>query len=275
MSPPISKEWWLAAALTSGSVPAALGQPAAAPQERQVGVVTTVKPGAAGQPGTLNYAPLVTNGTRDLPITNNTDAPMHVMFTDQSSITLGPKSAMVVKLYEHDAQKKSGNVVIELAQGLMRYVGGQISKRSGAQIRTATATIGIRGGIGMFGPQGAFFLFGQQMQGTDNSGNTQTINRPGFGFGFSNGVMGPAQRSDINQLNGFLTSLGLPPATQLQPSGPPATGRTIFDRFNVAGNTNNLYSTNQNNTFTNPNTGGAGGSKNLRDTSGGSNPTQS
>jgi len=251
MSPPISKEWWLAAALTGASVPAALGQPATAPQ-RQIGVVSAVKPGAQGQPGTVTYAPLVKDGTRDQPIRNDTDGPMHVLFTDQSAITIAPKSALVIKLYEHDAQKKTGNVVIEMAVGLMRYVGGQISKRNGAEIRTSTATIGIRGGISTIDVQGngqtsATFLFGQQMTMTHNSGSSNTITRPGFGSSIGSGGMGPITRTDPNALRTTLNQLGGGGGGGGGGGQPGGGGAGL--NINVSGQTNNDLANNRLNTL--------------------------
>ena len=260
MSPPISKEWWLAAALTSASVPAALGQPATTGPQRQVGVVTSVKSGA------VTYVPLIGDGTRDLPVTNNTDAPMHVMFTDQSAVTIGPKSAMVIKLYEHDAQKKTGNVVIEMAQGLMRYVGGQISKRNGATIRTGTATIGIRGGITVVERENnqtkAHYLFGQSMRVTDNSGNTQTVTRPGFGVTSSSVGVGSPTRTNLNEFSQLTNRLGGDPPGRTatgatQPGGAPP-GQLLGTGINVAGGSTGPGSTlgnNQIRTVTNPNSG--------------------
>lgn len=170
MSPPISKEWWLAAALTGAAATPALGQQVASIDRKQIGVVTSVQPGAPGQPGSVQSAPLVADGTRDQRITNDTNAPMHVMFADQSAITIGPNSAVILKDFNYNAEQKSGNIALELTKGVMRVVGGFISKKNPVSVVTKTATIGVRGGISIVRADDdkteAAFLYGDAMEVT-------------------------------------------------------------------------------------------------------------
>lgn len=171
MSPPISKEWWVAAALTGAAATPAFGQQQLASIDRkQIGVVTSMVPGAAGQPGRMQSAPLVSDGTRDQRIVNDTDRPMHVMFADQSAMTIGPKSAVTLKDFNYNADTKSGNIAVELTKGVLRMVGGLITKKNPAVITTQTATIGIRGGIGIISAEDtdttAAFLYGDAMEVT-------------------------------------------------------------------------------------------------------------
>jgi hypothetical protein len=209
MSPPISKDWWIAAALTSAALPGAIAQQGSplAPS----GVITTTEP---GKPPLVQ--PLVVEAVRGQKIVTGPNQTVHVLFPDQSAATVGPNSEMTLVQLEYDARNKNGNIAVDLAKGFLRVVGGFVSKRNGFMVRTPTATIGVRGGISVIGTgdQGtqAQFLFGQEMQVTGINGGIQNIYRPGFGvfIGFD-GFPGPPFRPP-------------PPPPPQAPSGPPAVG---------------------------------------------------
>ena len=61
MSPPIHKDWWLAAALTGATLPTALAQQPASADRPQTGVVTSVTQGTTRSAGT---APIYIDNTR-------------------------------------------------------------------------------------------------------------------------------------------------------------------------------------------------------------------
>lgn len=71
-----------------------------------------------------------------------------VLFLDQTSLTIAPNSEIVLDRYIYDPESDSGEMTVTVLKGAMRFVGGRISKTSPATIRTSTATIGIRGGMG-------------------------------------------------------------------------------------------------------------------------------
>lgn len=71
-----------------------------------------------------------------------------VLFLDQTSLTIAPNSEVVLDKYVYDPDSDSGEMTVTVLKGAMRFVGGRISKTSPATIRTSTATIGIRGGMG-------------------------------------------------------------------------------------------------------------------------------
>jgi hypothetical protein len=77
---------------------------------------------------------------------NNTIA--EVKLTDGTRMTVRPNSNIVLTSVKYNAeQPDSGNLVLSLFKGGLRAITGLISKNTNntAQIRTATATIGIRG----------------------------------------------------------------------------------------------------------------------------------
>lgn len=71
-----------------------------------------------------------------------------VLFLDQTSLTIAPNSEVVLDKYVYDPDSDSGEMTVTVLKGAMRFVGGRISKTSPATIRTPSATIGIRGGMG-------------------------------------------------------------------------------------------------------------------------------
>jgi hypothetical protein len=233
MSPPIHKDWWLAAALTGAAVPAALGQtaPAAGADRNAAGQVTSVAPA-----GGLSSAPLYIDNARQQRIVNNTAAPMHVLFSDQSAITVAPNSEVVVRDYRFDTQTRAGNIVLELTRGLLRVVGGQISKRTATQVSTPTATIGVRGGISLVQADAqntqAVFLFGEQMTvgGNAPGGAGTLVDRPGWGASVGPNTPPATGKVDPGTLNQLLGSFGTPAGAGLPPvagAGTPAGASTL------------------------------------------------
>ncbi|MES2913343.1 MAG: FecR domain-containing protein [Pseudomonadota bacterium] len=240
---PISNDLLLAAALTS-AVPAVLAQPAPNAGVPRTGVATTVK-AAPARTSTTMYI----DGTTNQRLTTDATSTMHVLFSDQSAVTLGPNSEMTIAKYEFNPQAKQGQILLDLTKGLLRVVGGLISKNTATMVRTSTATIGIRGGISVIERQpnqvNATFLFGQGMAATDGNGNTQSVTRPGFGTNFGDGQPpSNPQRVSANDLSRQLTQLNTPPSGNpggnTQPGGAPpgqllSTGNTLSDPNNPAG----------------------------------------
>lgn len=206
MSPPISKDWWVAAAITGAALPAAIGQTAPAATRQPAGVISGAQ---AGQPASVQ--PLYMDAASGQRVVTGPGQTVHVLFPDQSALTVGPNSDITISRLEYDARNKNGSIVLDMTRGLLRVVGGFISKRNEIQVRTATATVGIRGGITIMESNGqngsAHFLFGQRMRVSGSDGQSQTITRAGFGTNFGGGGGGGGGisspfRSNLNQLLG-------------------------------------------------------------------------
>jgi hypothetical protein len=201
MSPPIPRDWWLAAALTSATVPTVLAQ--SAPGDRRPsGVLTTVAV-EAGRTSSSS-APLFIDSAQGQKLTTGPNTTLHVLFPDQSALTVAPNSELVITRFEFDSRTKQGNVLIDMSRGLLRVVGGLISKNNPTRVRTPTATIGIRGGISTVdvgtGTQSTF-LFGDSMSVEGSNGDTTNVNRPGFGVIVGpDGIPLPPFRADVNEL---------------------------------------------------------------------------
>lgn len=81
-------------------------------------------------------------------IETSADGGGQVLFLDQTSLTITKNSLIVLDKYVYDPVSDTGELGISVLKGAMRMVGGRITKKKAALIRTPSATIGIRGGIG-------------------------------------------------------------------------------------------------------------------------------
>jgi hypothetical protein len=244
MTPPISKDWWLAAALSTATVPATMAQsPAAAGAANRTGVVTAVAPGGkvTGNNELMVVGSNIVPGQR---LRTDAGGPMHVLFMDQSALTLGPDAELTIDEFTFDPGTRQGRIRLGLVKGVVRVVGGQISKNTATTITTAHGKIEILGGITVVETNGSntsgTFLFGQGMQVTDNSGNTQTVTRAGFGASIVGNTITTPTRTPVNELNRMLQRLeSSPPAGNMASNPPPAPPGQLLSTGNTPGGANN------------------------------------
>ena len=245
MTPADAKDWWLAAAaLSSAFIPSAQAQDKPAIVPEKAGVVSGVQPGVKS---TTNERVIYvgSDAYRGEKFVTDASGSLHILFMDQSSMTLGPNSELTIDEFVYDPNAKKGKIGVSLASGLLRVVGGQISKSNETTVKTASGTIGIRGGISVVQSQGqttnATFMFGQQMRATDNNGNTQTVTRPGFGVSSSGNGVSPPNRTPPTQLTQVLAqfenSNSNQPNIVNQPS-PAPTGQLVSTGDRPNNNTN-------------------------------------
>jgi len=106
-----------------------------------------------------------------------------VLFLDQTSLTIAPNSEIVLDQYVYDPDSQTGELVVSVLSGAMRFVGGRISKKNPAVIKTPTATIGIRGGMGSVSVQNGaetLYMHVAGLSSTITSGDQElTITREG------------------------------------------------------------------------------------------------
>jgi hypothetical protein len=105
-----------------------------------VGFVQT--PGAA--PRALGQGALVAEGDT---LTTGKDSFAILKLTDGTRMTVRPNTELVMNTYRYEPAAQTGSMVFGLLRGGLRTLTGLIAKSSpdAAKIRTATATIGIRG----------------------------------------------------------------------------------------------------------------------------------
>ncbi|MCX7899062.1 MAG: FecR family protein [Methylocystis sp.] len=105
-----------------------------------------------------------------------------IVFNDSSTMTIGRNSAVTVDHFVYSGA--GGRQGVSLAKGVMRFVGGGVSHQSGANIRTPTASIGVRGGSAMMrlgGACGTLVVHQYGLVDVAGAGSAQTLRRPGYG----------------------------------------------------------------------------------------------
>ena len=116
-------------------------------------------------------------------VTTQANDRAHLVFLDGTSITIGPNSRLTIDSFVYDPNSKQGSLALSAGAGILRIVGGKISKTQAITINTPSSNIGVRGGIAVIDVQPAqtraAFLFGRDMTVSAQS-QTQTVTRPGY-----------------------------------------------------------------------------------------------
>jgi hypothetical protein len=117
-----------------------------------------------------------------------------IVFNDSSTMTVGRNSSVVIDDFVYNGS--GGSQGVSVAKGVMRFVGGGVSHGSGANFKTPTASIGVRGGSFMVLLGGECEALVYHQNGVTEvagvQGDSQILNRPGFGVcARSSGVSEP------------------------------------------------------------------------------------
>ncbi|OJV71209.1 MULTISPECIES: FecR domain-containing protein [unclassified Hydrogenophaga] len=241
MTPPISKDWWLAAALSTAALPTTMAQAPSASANR-TGVVTAVAPGGTvtGNNEVMVVGSSVLPGQR---LRTDANGQLHLLFLDQSALTLGPDSELTIDEFRFDPATRQGQIRLGLAKGVVRVVGGQISKNTATVIATPHGKLELLGGIALAETNSdrtsGIFLFGQQMRATSNSGDTTTITRPGFGVDLSGTSMSTPRPPPTSDLNALLNRLESRPTNTGNANPPPAPAGQLLSTGNRPGGASN------------------------------------
>ena len=115
-------------------------------------------------------------------VTTSANDRAHLVFLDGSSLTVGPNAQLTIDKFVFDPATKTGELAINASKGVLRLVGGKISKGQPITITTPSSTIGIRGGITILDVKPrqteSTFVFGKDMT-VRGAGRTQVATRPG------------------------------------------------------------------------------------------------
>jgi hypothetical protein len=165
----------------------ALGASGALAQER-VGVSSAVNPDVTGAaPGAAARQVVIGQDVVfNERFTTGALGQTQLLFLDESAMTIGPNSDLTIDQFVYDAKSGTGQLAMSASRGLLRFVGGKLSKQEeGVSLRTSTATLAVRGGAFLLdltteGRMEAIFIYGRALTVTGAGGVTQTLHRPGF-----------------------------------------------------------------------------------------------
>jgi hypothetical protein len=181
-------------------------------QER-VGVNSAVNPDATGaSPGQV-ARPLVIGQevVYNERITTAVAGQTQLLFLDESAMSIGPNSDLTIDQFVCDPRSGTGKLAMTTTRGLLRYIGGKLSKQDDAVIvRATSATLAMRGGAFLLnqapgGSLEAVFIYGNGLTVTGVTGGTETLRRPGFavsitGPGAAPSTPFPVPRGQLAQL---------------------------------------------------------------------------
>ena len=84
------------------------------------------------------------NVVRRETVSTGRDSAAKIVFVDQTNLSIGPQARIVLDELVFPGDAARGRAVVNLTEGAFRFVSGLLPKEN-YEIRTATATIGIRG----------------------------------------------------------------------------------------------------------------------------------
>jgi hypothetical protein len=160
---------------------------AASASAQEVGKASAVNPAATANLRTISIGTSIEHKER---IKTTTQGSVQLLFLDKTSMTIGPNSDLVIDEYVYDPNAGSGKLAATLGKGALRFVGGQISHRGEAEIKTADAVIGIRGGVALITKAAQTSVFSGYGNVTVTSGGASVSLPPG-GFTQTQGAGNP------------------------------------------------------------------------------------
>ena len=154
-------------------VPFAMASGELAGQEVETaGVAGAIKPSVEGDVAGEDSRVLFVGSDifRNELIKTGEEGTAHLMFADQSSLTIGPNSEVIIDRFVYQPETGTGELALSASVGVLRFVGGALSKSGNVTVTTPSGTIGIRGGVMVVeitagGETYAFFLYGDELTG--------------------------------------------------------------------------------------------------------------
>ena len=156
--------------------------------EQRVGVNTAVNPDASGTPPGAPTRQLMLGQevVYHEHIVTTAAGQTQILFLDESTMTVAPDSDLTIDEFVYNPDTGKGELAMSAVRGVMRFVGGKLSKNENAvTMVTPTGTLSIRGGVFLMELRAdrhldVVFLYGKGLTITGTSGVSQTITRPGF-----------------------------------------------------------------------------------------------
>src|SRR5262245_11641865 len=172
------KQHWLSGLFGVIALIAGTSILAAPAKAEKVGVAAAVKPDAFSEGKEVKIGESVFYNQR---INTSGEGLVQVLLVDGSTFTVGPGSDLVIDRFVYDPKKGQGEVVASFGKGVMRFVGGKLSKNEGGvTVKTPNGTLAIRGGMFQGTPSLFSFLFGVEMKFTGKNGEVSRVYQPGY-----------------------------------------------------------------------------------------------
>jgi ferric-dicitrate binding protein FerR (iron transport regulator) len=143
---------------------------------------------AAGQSGSRALAVGGSVFQNDL-VSTGVNSVAQLLFTDQTTLSVGPRSQVRLDRYVYDPSRSGGDVAVSLTSGALRFITGSQDPHN-YQVNTPVATIGVRGTIvDLLMLDGRFFaiLDEGKVIFTLSDGSTVELDTPGTALEFFSG----------------------------------------------------------------------------------------
>ena len=174
---------------------------------------------------------------RDESITTGPDGHLHILFRDESNMTLGPNAKLIIDEFVYDPGTGTGSVVLQQAEGIMRFVGGAISKTGDVAINTTVGTIGVRGGVVLVnvldtGGVQVFFVFGDEVSFDSVNGDNLVVGDIGLSFSVdADGSIGEPEPINPDDLGDTMSGLESPENTAVRINVPDEALANLQERL--------------------------------------------
>lgn len=152
---------------------------------QNVGNVNAVNPRSTGTPPGAGERTLVIGNSilHKEVVRTNSAGTAQISFIDKTTLSIGRNSTVTIDKFVYDPQTNAGQLTARFTKGVMRFIGGEVSHNSGAEIVTPVAAIGVRGATltVIFEKGGGILVidhFG--VINVANDVSQQTILRPGY-----------------------------------------------------------------------------------------------
>lgn len=175
----------------------------------KVGTAAAVNTDAFGTPpGAVREVKLIgDNVVYNERIQTSNSGLVQVLLNDGSTFTVGANSDLVIDEFVYDPDAGTGKLVASFGKGVVRFVGGKVSKKKGGvAVKTPVGTIGIRGGIANLNLESGnpvfSLLFGDDLTFESKSGARQRIYQAGYSLQVdSTGLSGGVRRTTPSDLS--------------------------------------------------------------------------
>ena len=185
----------LAALIVAGGSVSTLAQ--------QVGTATAVNPTSEStKPGATTVSLTVgANVVHKERIHTTPSGSVQLLFLDKSTLSIAPNTNLLIDEYVYDPKTNSGHMLTNLAEGVLRFVGGALSHQGEASITTRDAAVGIRGGTVtvLQGPNGTKVIDHFGVITIRNGAGITTLSRPDFFVTVTNWNTPPSEPQRVSQ----------------------------------------------------------------------------